>query len=309
MKIGRKLTPDIVTLQAFECAARHGSFTRAADELNLTQSAVSRQIKELESRIGVLLFERVRQRVVLSDAGRRFLPEVRRLLRQSEEMMVRAVASAEASSMLSVATLPTFGNRWLTPRLPRFLAAHPETVITVASRSRPFDLEEENFDVAIHYGQPVWARATCTFLCNEEILPVASPARLRSTPVTAPGDVVGFPLLHLTTRPRLWEQWLEMHGCDTAAAFRGHRFDQFSMIIEAAVADLGLALLPRYLIEQEIATGKLTVISERMLPAENSYYVVMPEGKRRNPLGLAFQTWLASEVGTSPTSHGASKEH
>jgi LysR family glycine cleavage system transcriptional activator len=162
MKLSRRLIPDVTTLQAFECAARHGSFTQAAHELNLTQSAVSRQIKDLEEQLGVLLFERVRQRVVLSDDGRRFLPEVRKLLHQTEETMLRAMASASSEHSLSIATLPTFGSRWLTPRIPGFLAEHPGTIINIASRSAPFDFDEENFDLAIHYGQPVWARAACS---------------------------------------------------------------------------------------------------------------------------------------------------
>ncbi len=121
MKLSRRLIPDIATLQAFECAARHGSFTQAANELNLTQSAVSRQIKDLESQLGVLLFERIRQRILLSDAGRKFLPEVRRLLNQTEDTMLRAMASAQSTSSFSVATLPTFGTRWLMPRIPDFV--------------------------------------------------------------------------------------------------------------------------------------------------------------------------------------------
>jgi len=129
MKLSRRLIPDVTTLQAFECAARHGSFTQAAHELNLTQSAVSRQIKDLEEQLGVLLFERVRQRVVLSDDGRRFLPEVRKLLHQTEETMLRAMASASSEHSLAIATLPTFGSRWLTPRIPGFLAEHPGAII------------------------------------------------------------------------------------------------------------------------------------------------------------------------------------
>src|SRR5687768_9054631 len=114
MTMRRRLIPDIATLHAFECAARHGNFTRAAEELNLTQSAVSRQIRDLERQTGLTLFERVRQRVILSEAGRRLLPDVRRLLLQSEQLMIDAVASADMVSSLSIATLPTFGTRWLT---------------------------------------------------------------------------------------------------------------------------------------------------------------------------------------------------
>jgi len=296
MKLSRRLIPDVTTLQAFECAARHGSFTQAAHELNLTQSAVSRQIKDLEEQLGVLLFERVRQRVVLSDDGRRFLPEVRKLLHQTEETMLRAMASASSEHSLSIATLPTFGSRWLTPRIPGFLAEHPGTIINIASRSAPFDFDEENFDLAIHYGQPVWARAACSYLCSEEILPAASPDLLKAWNLSEPKDLEAAPLLHLATRPKLWAQWFELNGGSADTAYRGHRFDQFSMVIESAVAGLGFALLPKYLIEQELAHGRLAVVFDRPMETENSYYLVVPEGKLENPLSQAFRAWIARQV-------------
>jgi len=296
MKLSRRLIPDVTTLQAFECAARHGSFTQAAHELNLTQSAVSRQIKDLEEQIGVLLFERVRQRVVLSEDGRRFLPEVRKLLHQTEETMLRAMATASSEHSLSLATLPTFGSRWLTPRLPGFLAQYPGTVLNIASRSEPFDFDEENFDLAIHYGQPVWARAACSYLCGEVILPVASPALLESWRLGEPKDLETAPLLHLATRPKLWAQWFELTGSATETAYRGNRFDQFSMVIEAALAGLGFALVPLYLIEQEIAGGRLAVAFDRPMQTENSYYLVVPEGKLENPLSQAFRAWIVGQV-------------
>lgn len=298
MKLSRTLMPDLAVLQAFECAARHGNFTQAAAELNLTQSAVSRQIKVLESQLGVLLFERIRQRVILSNSGRKLLPEVRRLLSQSEEIVVRARAAAHAERMLSVASLPTFGSRWLVPRLTDFMRRHPGTVINVASRSGPFDFDAEDFDLAIHYGQPVWAHATCTYLCGEVILPVANPALIGSFAITKLEDLADKPLLHLATRPKLWAEWFELHGLDSENAYRGNRFDQFSMVIEAAVSGLGFALLPRYLIENELASRKLRIVFDKPMPTDNSYYIVFPEGKQEAPLGQAFQSWLLTQVGT-----------
>ncbi|CCM78645.1 Transcriptional regulator, LysR family [Rhizobium mesoamericanum STM3625] len=286
--------PDLTTLQSFESAARHGNFTRAALELNLTQSAISRQIKDLETQLGVLLFERVRQRAILSEAGKRLLPEARRLLHQTEEMMIRAASGATAT--LAIATLPTFGSRWLTPRLPHFLATHPGSLVDIASRSEPFDFEEESFDLAIHYGKPIWARATCTFLCDEKIVPVASPTLLQSDPVASAAELVDKPLLHLATRPRLWRQWFEHCDIDADPSYRGNRFDQFSMIIEAASMAMGFALLPLYLIEQELSSGKLKIIVDRPMSTENNYYVVTPDGKREHALGLAFTAWLLSQV-------------
>ncbi|MBS9722129.1 LysR family transcriptional regulator [Tianweitania sp. BSSL-BM11] len=305
MNLARRYLPDLGALQAFECAARHGSFTRAAEELSLTQSAVSRQVKDLERHLNTLLFERVRQRVVLSEDGKRFLPEARKLLQQSETTMLRAMASADARQTLSVATLPTFGSRWLSPRLAHFVSAHPGVVLNIGSRSAPFDFEDEEFDLAIHYGQPVWARANSIYLCGETIIPVASHSLLQASP--QPANVMTAtllaeqPLLQLATRPKLWSQWFTMAGVDAPTAFRGHRLDQFSMIIEAAIAGMGYALLPRYLIETELRTGVLQVVVDLPLQTENSYYVVTPETKQTLPLAQQFTDWLLGQVGSSPS--------
>lgn len=296
MKLSRRLIPDIATLQAFECAARHGSFTQAANELNLTQSAVSRQIKDLENQIGVLLFERIRQRILLSDAGRKFLPEVRRLLSQTEDTMLRAMASAQSSSSLSLATLPTFGTRWLMPRLPKFLAQHPDLALNIASRSAVFDFEEQPFDMAIHYGKPVWAHANCTYLCSEVIVPVASPDFIAGRNLNEPVQLEEEPLLHLATRPKMWAQWFENCGIEAKSAYRGHRFDQFSMVIVGAMAGMGVALLPEYLVEQELASGQLIRLFDKPMRTENNYYLVVPEGKLENPMIQTFSHWIIGEV-------------
>ena len=298
MNLSRTLVPDLTVLQAFECAARHGNFTQAAAELNLTQSAVSRQIKALEDQLGVLLFERVRKRVVLSAAGRKLLPEASALLSRSEEMVLRAKTAADGSSTLSIATLPTLGSRWLLPRLPKFLQRHPGVVVDVASRSQPFDFAEEDFDLAIHYGRPVWAQATCHFLFSETIVPVASPKLIEISEINHANDLESKALLHLATRPRLWAEWSQKHGLVWENAYKGSRFDQFSMIIEASIHHLGFALLPLYLIEEEISSARLQVAVDQPLATENSYYVVMPEGRQESALGQAFQSWLLEQVGT-----------
>lgn len=298
MKLSRTLIPDLAILQAFECAARHGNFTQAAAELNLTQSAVSRQIKALEDQLGVLLFERVRKRVILSAVGRKLLPETGRLLSQSQELVLRARTSANGANVLSIATLPTFGNRWLLPRLPEFLHRHPDIVVTVASRAEPFDFLNEDFDLAIHYGQPVWAHATCTYLCSEAVLPVASPRLIETCGIEGPEDLEDKPLLHLATRPKLWAEWFELNSRGSENAYRGNRFDQFAMIITAAVRGLGFALLPRYLIEDEISSGALQIVLDSHMTTDKSYYLVLPEGKQKGTLGYMFQAWLLEQVET-----------
>ena len=301
----RSLVPDIANLQAFECAARHGNFTRAAEELSLTQSAISRQIRDLERQTGLLLFERVRQRVILSAAGKRFLPEVRHLLAQSEQLMIRAVAAADKHESLSIATLPTFGSRWLIPRLTDFLAERPSVALSVESRSEPFDFEQQGFDLAIHYGQPTWAKAISTFLCSEIVLPVASASLAGRLAAATPADLAQAPLLHLTTRPRLWSEWFEANGVTAENGFRGNRFDQFSMIIGAALAGMGVALLPSYLIEEAIRSGTLVPVLDLPMATEFGYYIVLPEDRQHNIVANAFRDWLLGQVSRPPLKRSA----
>ncbi len=287
----RSLIPDIVNLQAFECAARHENFSRAAEELNLTQSAVSRQISDLEHQTGLKLFERVRRRVILSEAGHRLLPEVQELLVRSERLMIGALAAGNMSTSLKIATLPTFGAKWLVPRLSKFLGSYPDVAITVESRVSPFDFEDEIFDLAIHFGRGAWPGATSTFLCHETIIPVAGPT-LAERFKRSGKSLDSAPLLHLTTRPKLWADWALHHQLSLQQAYRGVRFDQFSMITSGAIAGLGVALLPTYLIEAELASGQLVALYNLPMTTENAYYVVRPLSKRTQLTADAFESWL-----------------
>lgn len=303
MNLTRRLTPDLNKLQAFECAARHANFTLAARELNLTQSAVSRQIKDLEAQLGIALFERARQRVFLSGAGQRFLPEVRRLLAQTEDSMLRIMSSPHGSA-LTLAVPPTFGTRWFLPRLPQFLALNPGAALNIASRSKPFDFEETSFDAAIYAGAPIWAQATCRFVCREEVLPVASPRLLAAG--GHPLDLIAAgPFLHLDTRPRAWSDWFERLRGGETATYRGHRFDQFGMVIEAAVAGMGFALLPLYLIEAELERGALVIAADMPLPTKNSYYLAVPDRAAENPLVGRLYDWMVAQVDPRAWESGA----
>ncbi len=293
----RRLVPDIINLQAFECAARYQNFSRAAEELNLTQSAVSRKIADLERQTGLKLFERVRKRVVLSEAGQRFLPDVKELLLRSERLMIDAVAKGEMEYSLKIATLPTFGTKWLVPRLKDFLSHHPGVAVTVESRSTAFSFTDENFDLAFHFGQPSWAGGVSTFLCHETVVPVAG----KELRMAAEADPERFwanaRLLHLTTRPELWAQWSHHHNIPLGNPFSGPRFDQFSMITSAATSALGVALLPTYLIESELKSGELATVDELSMLTENNYYIVRPETRQKQFLTDQFETWVLEQVG------------
>lgn len=294
--IRRGFLPPIGSLVAFECAARHESFSRAAEELHLTQSAVSRQIRALEEVVGVALFERVRQRVVLSEAGRTYLDDVRRSLGDLGDATHRVMGYAGTRGVLELAVLPTFGARWLVPRLARFLAEHPDVTVNLAARIEPFDFGLEPFDAAIHVGQPVWAGGVLEHLMDEVVVPVARPDWLAGRGLSTPADLAGLPIVHQSTRPSAWAEWFASVGVTTEAAWRGPRFDQFTMVAEAAASGLGAALVPRFLIEEELASGRLVVLFPATLATHSAYYVVHPAAKGRSALLRAFEEWIVAEA-------------
>ena len=305
MTLSRSLVPDLVALQAFVTVARYGSVTQAAAELNLSQGAVSRQIKELEGRLGLLLFERVRQRVILSENGRRLLPEAQALLVQAEALTMTALGIRNLEGVLRVASLPTFGTHWLLPRLPRFLERHPRIQVVLGARIDPFDLTRDRFDIAIHYGRPVWAGGVCTFLCRERVVPVISPegrARMGIGAAPTAEEIARQPLLHLESRPRLWDSWLREAGVEDPAAFEGHRFDLFAMVIEAARAGVGIGLVPTYLVERDLAGGELVPLAPVRDQTDGAYYTVLPEDAATSALSGAFRIWMMEEVEKRPAS-------
>ncbi|WP_372424020.1 LysR family transcriptional regulator [Salinarimonas chemoclinalis] len=288
--------PSLGALAAFEAAARHLSFTRAAEELALTQGAVSRQVAGLEAQIGVKLFERVRQRVTLTAAGAAYAAEVRGALRGLSAATLNVMAFRGAGGVLDLAILPTFGTRWLIPRLPRFTEAHPGVTINFATRVRPFDFAREGHDAAIHFGEPIWPGAKLHRLMGEEIVPVASPALVSRHRLVEPADVLRVPLLQQATRPRAWEQWLGEAGLDPARATPGPRFEQFAMVAQAAVAGLGLAIVPRFLVEDELRAGVLVIPFDRPSRSREAYWLVYPEEKAALPAVAAFREWLLAET-------------
>ncbi|HTX41939.1 MAG TPA: LysR family transcriptional regulator [Acidobacteriaceae bacterium] len=289
-------TPSIAGLQAFESVARHGSVTLAAQDLNLTQSAVSRQISQLESLLDISLFERVRQRLVITDAGRLYLNDVRSVLDRLQEATSRIMACGGDSSYLNLAVLPTFATRWLMPRLHRFLQNRPGVIVNFATRLAPFDFHQEPFDAGIHYGLPSWPGAVCHHLLDEETVPVCSP-RFRSTHrLRKIDDLSRVTLLHQTTRTDAWMKWFGDAGIRNGHPLRGPRFEQFNMIAQAVVCDLGVALLPRILIHEELSGGKMVELFNRPMRSNNSYYLVVPDSRASSGLITAFTQWIVSEA-------------
>lgn len=297
--------PSVASLAAFDAAARHLSFTRAAEELALTQGAVSRQVAQLETLLGVPLFERVRQRVVLTPAGASYAAEVRDALARIAAATLNVMTTRGAGGVLALAILPTFGTRWLIPRLPDFFRRHPEVTINFSTHIRPFDFAREGLDAGIHFGEPTWPGAELHRLMGETIIPVASPALVERHGIRDPADLLGLPLLQQVTRPRAWAEWLQAQGLDPEKAQPGPVFEQFAMIAQAAQAGLGIAIVPRFLVEDELASGRLVVPFARPVESRQAYWLVYPQEKRDRPAVAAFRTWLLAACAESTHPHPA----
>ena len=295
----RRVLPSLTALQFFDAAVRHMSFTRAAADLNVTQSAVSRQIRDLEAFLGQPLFLRIKQRLALTEAGEAYAGPIRGLLDQAEAATLQVMAYSGKGGVLTVALLPTFGSRWLVPRLGDFISRHPDIQLNLVTRVKPFDFTGSGIDAAIHFGGDVWPDAVCHRLLGEVIVPVGAPGLRAGRPGLAmPRDVATYPLLQLTTRPQAWQDWLRAAGVDDLDGLRGPRFEEFHMVIQAAIAGLGLAVLPRFLIQEELAGGRLVVAIDRPVTSDQAYYLVHPQDKADVYKVCVFRDWLVEQCGT-----------
>ena len=286
----RRFLPQMSVLCAFEAAARLQSFTAAAAELNLTQSAVSRQIRALEEVLGADLFIRERQTVRLTLAGEAYAHEIRGALTRISAATLGFRANPQGGT-LNLAILPTFGTRWLAPRLPQFIAGNPGITINLTTRLAPFDFKMESIDAAIHFGPAEWPGAELDFLMSETVVPACSRELLRTHKFTKADDLVKAPLLHLVSRPDAWERWFRVMGVEVEKV-HGMLVDQFAMAAQAAMSGLGVALLPKFLIENELARGDLVEAVNGPVDSAGHYYLAWPSNRASYPPLQAFRNWL-----------------
>jgi LysR family glycine cleavage system transcriptional activator len=291
----RRYLPSISLLSAFEAVLRTGSTAAAARELQLSQGTVSRLVQNLEEQLGKPLFHRQRRRLVATAAAIAYGRDVTRALDLLQRSSMQFVANPEGGT-LSVAILPAFGTRWLAPRLGGFLADHPGVSISLATRIRPFNIETEGFDAAIHFGRDDWPGARHLKIFDERLTACAAPAFLERRPVRGVADLAGQQLFQLETRPNAWPAWFAGQEAQPVAV-RGMLFDQFAPMIQAAIAGLGVALLPDYLAEAEIAEGRLAPVLRPSVPGTGSYWLAWAVDREAYPPLEAFRSWLAGQGG------------
>lgn len=300
--IDKRRLPPINSLIAFEAAARLGSFALAGAEVHLTASAISRQVKALEEHLSVQLFERVRQRIVLTEAGRFLAGQVRQTLGRLLAVSDQAAQLRSYSRTLTIGILPAFANYWLIPRLPSFVQAHPDIQINLVGIGVGYDYESGGLDAAIHTNARLWTDSSAIRLGDEEMIAVAAPQWVESHHPTDPQDLVQHTLLELGVRPYLWAQWFEYNLVQVPPGTRLLKFGHYSMVFEAAMAGLGVALVPELLCRDLIASGRLVEVTGQGLAIGAGYFLVHPR-HREDYLPLQqFRQWAGLQLeGAAPT--------
>lgn len=295
MALPRRFLPSIASLRALEALDRLGSATAAAETLALTQSAVSRQIQTLEEQLGVTLIVRDGRRIALTPDAVQYAAEVRGALNQIAQASLKLTVNP-AGGALNLAILPTFGMRWLVPRLPDFARAHPEVTLNLATRVKPFNFALEHFDAAIQFGNADWPDTRSMRLRGEAVIAVCAPELIAARPPTCAASLLDMPLMHIETRPDAWRAWFAAQGVETGRV-TGTIYDQFSTITQAALHGLGVALLPEYLAEGDIAAGRLAIAWGGPTPSPGAYHLIWPEAKTTDGALAKFRDWLTGQIG------------
>jgi LysR family transcriptional regulator, glycine cleavage system transcriptional activator len=298
----RRLCPSMTELQAFEAACRHQSFTQTALELHCTQGAVSRQIASLEATVGVPLFERTRQRLVLTDAGKTYLQAIQPALAQLEAATLQLLSHRGKGGTLNIASFPTFGAKWLIPRLPHFTLAHPEVTLNFLPHALGYDFSRAELDASIRFGEGVWPGTVCDYVAGREVVAVIAPpiiAKLRKSigrRNIEPNDLINIGLLHHNSVPSGWSEWFSALGINEPKALIGPRFDQFTLVIQAVTAGIGAGLVPRCLIDDELRAKRVVTPFQKKVSLSQGYYLCAPESKAQLPSLQTFRNWLLSEA-------------
>jgi LysR family glycine cleavage system transcriptional activator len=296
----RRRLPPLNALRAFEAAARHLNFSRAADELSVTPGAVSQQIQNLEDYVGVSLFKRTPKGLLLTDAAQTALPALRDAFDRLAEASSLLTAAVDGRR-LTLTAPPSFAAKWLVPRLGRFEAAHPQVDVWLSADMDLVDFAAGEVDLAIRYGAGPYPGLEAVRLMQETVIPVIAPELLSSNPLNEPRDLARHVLLHDGSPDADdscpdWSMWLAARAVKGVDGTRGPRFNQSSLVIEAAVGGRGVALAKRTLAQDDLDAGRLVVPMQIATSVDFAYYVVHPKAKGRLPQVKAFVAWIIGEA-------------
>lgn len=290
--------PNLAALRAFEAAARHGNFSRAAEEIHVTHGAISHQVRALEEEMGVALFARRGKRVAITPEGERFAITLRKAL--SDIAAAAAALQAEAKqTRLTVTALPSFAARWLSPRLGRFIEQHPDMEVMLQSSSQLTDFVRESVDIGIRFGRGNYPGLAVEKIMDDYYYPVVSPCFNRGKLPRTPHKLMQHPLLRCEMEP--WTPWFRAAGLDFLEPSGGLVFQDSSMLVRAAVEGHGIALARHVLAASDVESGKLVRLFDIEVKCPQSYYLVCPPDALRKPQVLAFRNWLLKEMGKLET--------
>jgi LysR family transcriptional regulator, glycine cleavage system transcriptional activator len=293
--------PSLNGLRAFEAAARHLSFTQAASELNVTQTAISHQIRRLEEELGIRLFVRKNRALALTPEAREYLPGIRAAfndLRLATDRLLRK----DADNVLTISTLASLAAKWLLPRLSTFQEVHPDIDVRITTSTGLIDFTSGDVDAAIRYGRGHWPGLRSEWLMADEMFPVCSPALLTGKrPLRSPEDLRDQVLLHNTNNGDDWRLWLTAAGLPPDISKQpGITFDLILMTVQAAIDGMGVAMGRTSYVKDDIAKGRLVVPFDIALPADAGFYLVSPEGTPDSPKLRAFRQWLVGLAQNKP---------
>ncbi|MDB6083263.1 MAG: transcriptional regulator [Gammaproteobacteria bacterium] len=301
---GRRMKPlptPLRAVQAFGTVARAGSVVAAARELGVSPSAVSHLIRQLERRVAVALFSRAGRGLKLTGDGERLAGAVIPALAAISDALR---GFSRRGTELRISTLSTFAVRWLIPRLSRFQSKYPDIEIFLSTSTRAVDLAQETFDCAIRFGRGDWSGVASDVLYREELVPACNPSWREANALRSLKDLRRTKLLHARARRQDWSRWLGAHGIAGVDTDAGPIFETRDLAIQAAIAQMGIAIVDPRFIEAEIAAGQLTIPFERRLPLDTGYWLVWQKGRETGRPLSAFRRWLAEEIPLRPGSAG-----
>ena len=290
----RPRLPPLNALKAFEAAARHESFTRAAEELCVTQGAVSHQVKALEAELAIKLFNRERQRLIITEAGRDYLAVVRDAL-DGIAVGTERLLQRQNAGVLTVSTSPDFAAKWLVHRLGHFAEAHSTIDLRVSATMHHVDFAREDVDMAVRHGDGNWPGLDAVELSAEQLFAVCSPKLLSGRRLGKPADILKFPLLHLDSRAD-WRKWLQAVGISDANVKHGPVLNRASMVIDAAINGQGIALARTTLAAWDLLNGRLVRPFPESLRLSKTYWIVCPKATSKVPKIVTFRGWLLAEA-------------
>lgn len=288
----RTLTPSISLLLAFEASARHQSYTRAAEELLLTQSAVSRQVQTLEQLLVVSLFIRKGRRIELTDAGKIYMREISYAISLIQNATLQAMIYRSNGGNFNLAVLPTFSAHWLMPKLHLFYAEHQNVIIHMHSKIGDFDLDTSGIDAVIGVSSKILPNLISHHLLEEELVLVISPKLLDQHPIFLAKDLDGLLLLRVASQPNIWDKWLTKCGVSLHNSYLGPTFELTSHLIQAVMTGIGVGLVPKCLVEDEILNEKLVIPFNFKFYSGRSYYFAYPAHKAHLSSIIKFKDWL-----------------